>query len=65
MDQQAFELVKDRFDKIEQKLEAFELKVEAKIDELMRWKWSVYGITLTLGVLGGIVVNVFYAWVGK
>lgn len=46
MDSQAFELLMNRIDKMEE-----------KIDELLQFKWKIYGAACVIGFVGSLIMN--------
>lgn len=65
MDEHTFDLLKSRFDKIESRIDLFEEKFGNKLDELMKWKWSVYGMTLIIGGAAGLFVSIILAFIER
>ena len=48
MDQVVVELLKDKIDKVDTKVDL----MNEKIDVLLEWKWKLYGASAVLGIIG-------------
>ncbi len=54
MDDQVFQLIVSRFDKL-----------ESKVDELVTFKWKVYGMTVVISAVLGVAVQLVIAYLTK
>jgi hypothetical protein len=54
MDNQTFELLMNRLDKVDEK----HRDIENKIDELLFFKWKLMGVATALGFAGSFAMNI-------
>lgn len=58
MQREIFDLLIDKIDKIEQKVDS----VASKTDELLQWKWYFTGVAAVVGVITSGIVSIA-AWI--
>lgn len=53
MDQQAFELLMDRFQHLENKIN----ELDHKVSELLTFKWKLIGMSSAVGFIGAFIMH--------
>lgn len=60
MDDQAFRLLMEKFREQDERFN----DIEAKLEELLNWKWKLAGATLVISGICGLVVQIVLAKMG-
>ena len=61
MDDKVFELINEKIDDLKSDLKGLELKV----DEMLKFRWQVYGVTVVISAILGFGVQLFLAYIQR